>query len=252
MSSCNKLRFTLIELLMVITVILVLLSLLMPSFRRAYDLSMLAVSESNLHNIGIASMLFCRNNRDVYASAGKSTNIDIADNLSPYMGNWDTTTIALDGIPRSVAAPSAKVWSCPADPYVSSGIFANFYHRTYQANNKTATGYSTGPNLGVHGLTDWTASSRVGLIEQPARTGAIFEFSSDGCRLGQFSHSASYTPSERISRTLSSWAPYGATYPDHHRMGLRSPILCCDSSVQLTYIPSVGDNNDWFWRADKP
>ena len=93
MSTCRPHRFSLIELMMVITVILVLLSLLMPSFRRVYGLAQLAVSESNLHNIGIASMVFCKNNRDSYAGTGPGSNTDIADKLSPYLGGWSNSII---------------------------------------------------------------------------------------------------------------------------------------------------------------
>ncbi len=54
----NKKAFTLIELLVVIAIIALLVSILLPSLKKAQDLAKSVVCTSNLHNLGMAMSLY--------------------------------------------------------------------------------------------------------------------------------------------------------------------------------------------------
>lgn len=55
-------KFTLIELLIVVAIIAILLSLLLPSLSRSYELTRRAVCKSNLSQIGKAAMVYAKDN----------------------------------------------------------------------------------------------------------------------------------------------------------------------------------------------
>ena len=65
----RKKAFTLVELLVVISIIATLLAILMPSLNRARDAGRSAVCKSNLRTIGIAEVIFAQNNDDKVAWA---------------------------------------------------------------------------------------------------------------------------------------------------------------------------------------
>jgi Tfp pilus assembly protein PilE len=59
-------RFTLIELLMVVCIILILVSLLFPAFKKAKQMANLAVCSSNMKQIHMLNALYLRNNKNAF------------------------------------------------------------------------------------------------------------------------------------------------------------------------------------------
>ena len=153
--------FTLIELLVVIAIISLLVSILLPSLRRAKDLARAAVCMSNLRNIGTAAAMYLFDNRDQYPQfahmnseawrwAGTLAYDDpgIADDrptrpLNPYLG--------IDHVvyyPRGsmdLAPDIAAITRCPAEQLNQwytwgqggAGIHSTFYRmlgNNYQFN----------------------------------------------------------------------------------------------------------------------
>lgn len=99
--SVNRRAFTLVELLVVVTILTLLVGILLPSLKTARVQAKRTVCATNLHQVGIglASYLNENNDRLPYASMLPSTTpfpvtgdpIFIADVLLPYLGNQADT-----------------------------------------------------------------------------------------------------------------------------------------------------------------
>lgn len=88
--------FTLVELLVVITILGLLATLLMPSFSRAKQIARRGVCQTNLHNVATAMTMYLEDSADrmPVASAMPSLKLNdepsIADVLDPYLSTADT------------------------------------------------------------------------------------------------------------------------------------------------------------------
>ena len=109
--------FTLIELLVVIAIIAILAALLFPMFLSARERARLANCSSNLHQIGIAFLLYCDENNGTVPLACDAE--DRHDNPSrtisanppisfPFPFPWDHR-----GMGRY--CKSDRIWHCPSD-----------------------------------------------------------------------------------------------------------------------------------------
>ncbi|MHC4786294.1 MAG: type II secretion system protein, partial [Planctomycetota bacterium] len=58
MNKCRSKGFTIIELLVVISIIALLISILLPAIGKARDNAQIGVSKSNLRQIGVAMMTY--------------------------------------------------------------------------------------------------------------------------------------------------------------------------------------------------
>lgn len=246
-----KHRFTLIELLMVTAVILLLLSLLAPSFAKIYRYSKTLTSVSNLHNISIAQQIYSNNNKGLLvlgyspvAGAGVG-DWDLADFLAPSMGfTWsETTRDASNPIKAQIDASNAKLWICPLDPW-NNKVYP-VHHRSYNANSLTSSGWGWGSLTGLHGWGNGPGSTKIASVSNPGQTGSIFEFSLDQI-LGNSSRASSWNPGDRIAKTDE------GDKPNHHVLNYRTPILHADGAALLIYAPGTAANDNWFWKAVKP
>jgi len=113
--------FSLIELLIVLTIAALLLSLLMPSFRNLRESARQAVCASNMHQIGIALTLYADENRDrlpysVFAGVdGKYQHAKPHEMIAARVGDgvrgtWDATGFLF--AERAVSNP--QVFYCPS------------------------------------------------------------------------------------------------------------------------------------------
>jgi prepilin-type N-terminal cleavage/methylation domain-containing protein/prepilin-type processing-associated H-X9-DG protein len=124
--------FTLVELLVVISVIVLLLGMLMPALNKARQISKRAACKGNLHSIAEALQMYLNDNRNTLPPAGHDpydmTNItnETYTGRPPvvcFLGNY--ITVPSNQIAQVYAQPPkrayAKVLSCPADRNMSSG-----------------------------------------------------------------------------------------------------------------------------------
>ncbi len=105
--------FTLVELLVVVSILVLLVAILVPSLRKAKDLARRTACASNLHQIGMALRMYLGDNNDVMPVAtpfggmpppgddGPPEIPDIATALKPYLS-------------KNVSDQDA-VFHCPAD-----------------------------------------------------------------------------------------------------------------------------------------
>ncbi len=98
--------FTLVELLVVIAIIALLLSVLLPSLRKAKQLAQRVLCMSNQKQFGLAHIMYLDENREIYFTAQQFIN------LAPYLLQNSTKEIK----------DISKVFTCPGDKKNMSGL----------------------------------------------------------------------------------------------------------------------------------
>ncbi len=184
-----KKPFTLIELLMVVCLILILVSLLLPSFRRAKSLGLRAVCGSNTAQMGRALIQEGMRHRNTWTSAGNTGTLnnmpltwedmisdDLGLGLTEAEKNCGTPlTIGSAGIDASrlkALRKSLKVLSCPADRFQRSN--GDTINRSYSGNSGSLRDFfviSVGAN-GPMPLSSGLESERVRMssVTNPSHT----------------------------------------------------------------------------------
>jgi len=122
----NKKAFTLIELLVVIAIIALLLSVVLPSFRKAKEYAKKIVCQSNQHQIGLAIESYASQyNYDfrTYKSAAGYTAMDMERHWFFYNGTGDLPYEPQSNYARDLMTnrmlPDRKVFFCPGVRNVS-------------------------------------------------------------------------------------------------------------------------------------
>jgi prepilin-type N-terminal cleavage/methylation domain-containing protein/prepilin-type processing-associated H-X9-DG protein len=120
--------FTLIELMVVVSIIALLAMMLVPALQRALEMTRRANCVANLKGAGTALALYAQNYDNTYPmifGAGWDTVVDGTNNLASYSGNTSTGVVATDwAVTRSVTSlmfmlvrngESPKLFVCPSD-----------------------------------------------------------------------------------------------------------------------------------------
>ena len=139
-------RFTLIEMLAVVVVILVLASMLMPALLQSRKQALQAVCLSNLKQIYSLEMLYAINNRNRITHGVHSTGVSWDDLLSSYDGrNLSAAVMNSWGGIGMPANPINKTYACPLDKRPIHTAWDNYvggtasrYHRDYSLNMNLA------------------------------------------------------------------------------------------------------------------
>lgn len=109
--------FTLIELMVVISVIVILVSLMAPRLSRATEKARGTTCLNNMHQIGIASALYTEEFRDIIVPIAHRVNPVPADRIVPYQAYlWWPDTLR----PYTKAGP--KMFSCPSVYPTQAGV----------------------------------------------------------------------------------------------------------------------------------
>jgi prepilin-type N-terminal cleavage/methylation domain-containing protein/prepilin-type processing-associated H-X9-DG protein len=141
----NNHGFTLVELLVVISIIALLLGMLMPALNKVRQISKRAACKANLHSIAEALQMYLNDNRNTLPPAGH-TPYDMVNDIKNeqyfgrppiiwYLGNY--LTVPSSQLAQIAAQPPKrayfKVFSCPADLNISSGTpyygMTQFYYK---------------------------------------------------------------------------------------------------------------------------
>ncbi|MCM8532082.1 MAG: type II secretion system GspH family protein [Lentisphaeraceae bacterium] len=237
-------KFTLIELLIVVAIIGILASLLLPSLSKARKSAMIAVSVSNMKQLGVAQALYVLGNKDRFITSRYPTQVNIAwdDMMNDLLGfNMTQSEIASDA---PAWRDTFKVLQCPLDEVTRTN--SNYFKRTYELN-----GYSSGssPRIFQYGT---TLSMFVAEIDLPSETIAMNEQSKSHNSIGGGSNVVMVggnIDEVTINTVLTGNVRYD---PNHHENRYRNPLLFIDGHVVIKDMRQTRGNSDYLWKSRKP
>ncbi|GJM24164.1 MAG: hypothetical protein DHS20C16_05790 [Phycisphaerae bacterium] len=126
-TPCPGRGFTLVELLVVVSIIALLISILLPSLKRAREQSKLVVCKSNLHQIGTGIQLYAQDNRGLIPRGPEpAMPIDLGGNHLAtnqlWMGNNASFVSMFSqcqftglGMLHATTLPDLNLFFCPSD-----------------------------------------------------------------------------------------------------------------------------------------
>ena len=129
--------FTLIELLVVIAIISLLVSILIPSLKRAKELTRRVICASNLHQMGLALMTYTADHKGDFPEGGRTR----------YFSDFYNSTWKNSVYPKYISVPS--LCYCPSDPELQPGSYVGadpWDPWSYLSEDYCIIGYSYTPN----------------------------------------------------------------------------------------------------------
>jgi len=109
----QKIKFTLIEILVVVAIIGILASLLLPALGSAREKAKLATCKSNLKQLHIAYILYGEDNDNYYPLEG--WHLSWSDKLAPYDGRTVAYSDLYTNAAIKASKSSAGLYACPSD-----------------------------------------------------------------------------------------------------------------------------------------
>ena len=123
--------FTLIEILVVVAIILLLLAILLPTMRKARDMSKRSVCLSNLHQQGLAFSSYARDHNDVLPYRGWKS-YTIAETMHEALGQGPGDQRVIANLALLYGKYVGKDWDvlyCPSTFHVSRDLPADYNSR---------------------------------------------------------------------------------------------------------------------------
>ena len=153
-SETTSRGFTLVELLVVISIISLLIALLLPALQKARKAALAISCASNMRQLGQAFKLYANDYKDAVALAywrfpNSSVTISYTDFISPYLGLRLTENQLNGGLNVRAYGGKARLFLCPADvdPTGSSLTYSMPIH----SNNSDGKPHNF-PNTGSAGI----------------------------------------------------------------------------------------------------
>ena len=215
--------FTLVELLVVISIIALLIAILLPSLRRAREAAQSTVCRVNLHSLGTASHMYLNDNSDTYIPWSVVNDpVVLTNNV-----NWVRYFLL-----NQYATPQSSL--CPGfdNEYTEEILRLDMPNRYYAYYQGTDYGYNY-KNIGgsLHYTGDnWSAPAKAGQI---ARLGETI-FAVDAIHMNN-----TVTSGKRIGSALVDDSYIYLQYPAHsrHSNKTRINVAWCDGHVTSLRSP---------------
>jgi prepilin-type N-terminal cleavage/methylation domain-containing protein len=143
-SPPKRAAFTLIELLVVIAIIAILAAMLLPALATAKEKSKRAACLSNLHQIGIGSLMYAGDNRDYFEPDAFNNGWGQQNPFEMDMTMVSmASTMGLNTNTTPGATPST-IWTCPNRPGLPAASAPNVWALGYQYYGGVTSWYVNG------------------------------------------------------------------------------------------------------------
>lgn len=234
-------RFTLMELLIVITIILILAGLLMPALNSSLDSARITSCGSNMKLLSNSCAMYSENYRGFIVPAYEY--ISTTDRISwdDYISGYDGREPLTDAQRHAVLAAACSLYRCPNEVLTGTDNA-----RSYAVNDGrgAASGMyplPKGAPTNVWGPTYTQWSARYTQIEKPSQLLLLVD-------VGGYNYAHKRMGNTDYSSIHSPWSVLTGVYPDAHQE--RTNYAMVDGHIATLNAYSTTDPS--MWRTDVP